>query len=95
MIQPGEQLVNMGSTPPWVTRWISSEPSSMMVRSAVNEVSNTLAKPTRRRAATIWPSMSVPGLSPNSSAMDTDTAGACCTTTVLPGSASTRITSAT
>ncbi len=67
----------------------------MIVRSAVKEVSNTLSKPARRRAATIWPSMSVPGLMPNSSAIDTDTAGACWTTTVLPGSASTRSTSDT
>ncbi len=85
----------MGNGPPWVMRWMSSLPSSMMVRSAVKEVSNTRLKPTRRRAATIWPSMSVPGLNPNSSAMDTETAGACCTTTVLPGSASTRMTSST
>jgi hypothetical protein len=35
LIQPGEQLVNMGSTPPVVIRCTSSDASSMMVRSAL------------------------------------------------------------
>jgi len=95
LIQPGLQLVNMGSAPPSLTRFRSSLPSSMIVRSAVKLVSKTRWNPTRRRAATIWPSMSVPGRMPNSSAMDTETAGACCTTTVFPGSARSRRTSST
>ena len=58
----------------------------MMVRSAVNEVSNTRSNPILRSAATILPSTSTPGFMPNSSAMETDTAGACWTTTIFVGS---------
>jgi len=93
LIQPGEQLVIMGRVPPVWMRFTSSDPSSMMVRSAVNEVSNTRLKPNLRRAPTMWPSASLPGLMPNSSAMVTETAGACCTTTYLLGSESAATTS--
>ena len=51
LIQPGEQLVNIGSTPPPVTRPTSSVASSIMVRSALNEVSKTASNPTLRSAA--------------------------------------------
>ena len=67
LIQPGEQLVNMGratgslSTRAFFSRVSSSVPSSMMVRSAVKLVSNTASKPSRRRAETILPVTSVPG----------------------------------
>ena len=95
LIQPGEQLVNMGSLPPVLIRCTSSDASSMMVRSALKLVSNTRWKPTRRSAATIWPSQSVPAGTPNSSARVTETAGACCTTTNLSGSRRAAITSGT
>ena len=48
---------------------MSSVPSSMMVRSAVKLVSNTLSKPARRRAVFISKVTGVPGSRPNSSPM--------------------------
>ena len=88
--------MNMGSTPPFWMRSSSSEPSSMMVRSAAKLVSNTASKPTRLSAAAsrssitrtpsllLWPSSRVAG-----------TAGATCATTTVSGSASALTTSST
>ena len=67
----------------------------MIVRSAVNDVSNTRLNPILRRAATMRPSTSAPGARPNSSAIETETAGACCATTKTSGSASALSTSST
>ena len=59
----------------------------MMVRSAVKLVSNTRAKPNRRKRGRVMaPITSAPGGRPNSSPRVTETAGACCTTTICSGS---------
>ncbi len=76
----------MGSLPPFVILWTSSEASSIIVRSALKEVSNTLSNPILLRAAVITSAASIPGFIPNSSAMVTEMLGACCTTTVFVGS---------
>jgi len=60
----GEQEVIIGRTPLEVSRWMSSYPSSMIVRSAVNCVSNTFLKPSRRSPATICPVTRLPGSIP-------------------------------
>ena len=86
LIQPGEHDVICGSTPPSVTRLISSLPSSIMVRSAVKSVSKTLSKPSILSAVTIFPVTRLPAGMPNSSPMAARTAGAVCTTTCLVGS---------
>ena len=88
LIQPGEQDVNIGSTPPFLMRLSSSVASSMMVRSAPKSVSNTLSKPRRLRAWVILPVTRVPIGMPNSSPSATRTAGAGCTTTNFSGSES-------
>ena len=84
----------MGSTPPLVTRSISSFASSIMVRSAPKSVSKTFAKPRRRSAAAIFPVTLVPIGRPNSSPSAARTAGAGCTTTCLVPSANASQTSA-
>ncbi len=65
----------------------SSEPSSIMVRSAEKSVSNTYSKPTRRsaqaRRSTVASSRGMPSSSPQA----LRTAGAICTSTILSGSA--------
>ncbi len=61
-------------------------PSSMMVRSAVKLVSNTLSKPARRRAVFISKVTPVPGSRPKHSPMAERGAGAVWMTTCLPGS---------
>jgi len=93
LTHPGEQLVIKGRGPPDFTRATSSDASSITVRSAPNEVSKTASNPMRRRAATSAPAESTPGLSPNSSAMVTETLGACWTTTLREGSRSASATS--
>ncbi len=65
-----------------------------MVKSAAKSVSKTLSKPRILKAATILPVPRVPGSIPNSSAIETLTAGAVCTTTCLVGSESAAQTSA-
>ncbi len=86
LIQPGEQEVIIGSVPPVLRRWRSSLPSSIIVRSAVKSVSNTLSKPRRLRPATIFLVTRLPAGIPNSSPIAARTAGAVCTTTNLSGS---------
>ena len=88
LTHPGEQEVNIGSTPPFWMRPSSSVASSMMVRSAPKSVSNTLSKPRRRSACVILPVTRVPMGRPNSSPSATRTAGAGCTTTNFSGSES-------
>ena len=65
---------------------MSSVPSSMIVRSAVKLVSNTLSKPARRRAVFISNVTGVPGSRPNSSPMAERGAGAVWMTTCVSGS---------
>ena len=72
-----------GSLPPFFSRSMSSLPSSIMVRSAVKLVSNTLSKPSIRRAVVIWPVTMAPGSKPNSSPRATRTEGATWTMTCL------------
>src|ERR1035437_1632075 len=76
LIQPGEQEVIMGKTPPVLILSISSFPSSIMVRSAAKLVSKTLEKPNRRRPATICPVTRLPSGMPMASPIATLTAGA-------------------
>ncbi|OPZ68207.1 MAG: hypothetical protein BWY81_00954 [Firmicutes bacterium ADurb.Bin467] len=90
LIQPGEQLVIIGSVAPapvsaFLTRVRNSVPSSRIVRSAAKFVSNTSLKPSLRSAATILPVTRVPAGRPNSSPSATRTAGATCTTVRTPG----------
>ena len=73
----------MGSFPPSRMRLSSSLPSSMMVRSAEKLVSNTLSKPSIRRAVTILPVTTAPASMPNSSPRPTRTEGATWTMTCL------------
>ena len=56
--------------------WINSVPSSIIVKSALKFVSNTLSKPNLFKAECILPLVTVPGSMPNSSPMATLTAGA-------------------
>ena len=91
--QPGQQEVMIGNftdLSPFRNaprRPSNSVPSSMMVKSAAKSVSNTLAKPSLRKAATIFPVTEVPAGRANSSPKAARTAGAVCTITVLSGSA--------
>jgi len=91
--QPGEQLVNIGSTAAWspsrrarFSRISSSVPSSMIVRSAAKLVSNTLSKPQRRRAVLSSKVTAVPGASPKHSPIAARGLGAVWMTTCLSGS---------
>ncbi len=92
MIHPGEQLVKSGrgtgcpSTRAFFSRVRSSVPSSMIVRSAVKFVSNTLSNPIWRSAVTIFPVTSVPAGMPKHSPSAARMAGAVCTSTVFFGS---------
>ena len=60
MIQPGQHEVNIGKVFFFVILSISSFASSIIVRSAVTSILNTLSTPRRRIAATILPSTFVP-----------------------------------
>ncbi len=57
----------------------------MIVRSAVKDVSNTRSKPMPAQRGHHLAVHVRAGLEPNSSASVTETAGACCTTTILFG----------
>ena len=94
-IQPGEQLVNMGKGPPVWTRLMSSDTSSMMVRSAAKPVSNTAAKPMCLRAAARRSSMVLTELACALSIKVAGTAGAIWATTKAWGSPRALTTSST
>jgi len=93
LTQPGEHEVSNGSftvsslsTSAFFNRVNNSVPSSMMVKSAVKSVSNTLLKPIFRKAETILPVTRCPVSIPKSSPNATRVAGAVSTTTNLLGS---------
>ena len=94
-IHPGEQLVNMGNGPPVCTRRISSETSSMMVKSAAKPVSNTAPNPTRLSAAANRSSIVRTELAWAFSIKVAGTAGATCATTMAFGSANAATTAST
>ncbi len=85
-IHPGLHDVIRGKGPFVFSLSISSVPSSIIVRSAVNCVSNTASNPSIFKAVASLPVTDVPAGIPNSSPMAARTAGATCTTTCRLGS---------